>query len=124
MDDTYTWREHIIRSYDVMVLGIVYLIFGLMSSYIINYFSPTEYKDKDIQLIFEIGLEVAITVLFSYFIHIIVERLPLPMLGSKEIKESVIKEVRGGIVIAFAMFILQIKLRHKIQYLFFGKIVD
>ncbi len=46
------------------------------------------------------------------------------MVGSTEIREQIIKEVRGGIVIAFAMFTLQVKLRNKIQYLFYGKITN
>ena len=123
--DQYTWREHIVQSYDVMVLGITYLIFGLASSYIINYFSATaKSSDSKTKLAFEIGAEVAITVLFSYFIHVLVEYLPLPMIGTTEIRQEIIREVRGGIVIAFAMFTLQIKLRNKIQYLFYNKVED
>nr|QBK87255.1 MAG: hypothetical protein LCMAC201_01570 [Marseillevirus LCMAC201] len=118
----YTLKEHIIRSYDVMVLGIAYLIFGLASSYIINRFSSTAQPlDNKTKLILEIGAEVAVTVLFSYFIHIIIEKTPLPMAGTDEIKRQLIKQVRGGIVIAFAMFTLQVKLRNKIQYFFYGK---
>jgi len=123
--DQYTWREHLVRSYDVMVLGIAYLIFGLASSYLINRFSPAaESTDSHVKLMIEIGVEVAITVLFSYFIHVIIERLPLPMAGTTEIRQQIIREVRGGIVIAFAMFTLQIKLRNKIQYLFYGNVED
>ncbi len=119
----YTLREHFVRSYDVMVLGVSYLIFGLASSYTINRFSSTaNITDSKTRLIFEIAAEVAVTVLFSYFIHVIIEKLPLPMYGSREIRQEIIREVRGGIVIAFAMFTLQVKLRNKIQYLFYGKI--
>ena len=121
----YTIREHLIRSYDVVILGIAYLIFGFASSYMINHFSsnslPSDSKD---QLMLEIIAEVAVTVLFSYFIHILIEKLPLPMIGNEKLQESVIHEVRGGIVIAFAMFTLQVKLRNKIQYLFYGNIND
>ncbi len=121
----YTLKEHIIRSYDVMVLGIAYLIFGLASSYIINRFSSTAKPlDSKTKLILEIGAEVAVTVLFSYFIHVIIERMPLPMVGTTEIKRQLIKQVRGGIVIAFAMFTLQVKLRNKVQYFFYGKADD
>ncbi len=119
----YTWKEHLVRSYDVMVLGIAYLIFGMASSYIINRFSSAaKITDSKTRLLLEIGAEVAITVLFSYFIHVLIEHLPLPMVGSKEIRQEIIKEVRGGIVFAFAMFTLQVKLRNKILYLFYGKV--
>nr|QBK88223.1 MAG: hypothetical protein LCMAC202_05850 [Marseillevirus LCMAC202] len=122
MEEQYTVKEHLIRSYDVMVLGIAYLIFGLASSYVINRFSSTAHpSDSKTKLILEIGAEVAVTVLFSYFIHVIIERMPLPMAGTTEIKQQIIKQVRGGIVIAFAMFTLQVKLRNKILYLFYGK---
>lgn len=118
----YTITEHLQRSYDVMVLGIAYLIFGLASSYIINYFSFSASPDEPkLQLAMEIILEVAVTILFSYFIHIIIARMPLPMIGSEDIKQEIIKEVRGGIVIAFAMLSLQIKLRMKIEYFFYGQ---
>ena len=114
---------HFIKSYDVMVLGIVYLIFGLASSYLINRLSPSLSKgDSRIKISIEIMLEVAVTVLFSYIIHQVVERMPLPMAGSKELQYKIIREVRGGIVIAFAMFSLQIKLRNRIQYLFYHQI--
>lgn len=118
-----TLQGHLIRSYDVMILGIVYLVFGLASSFLINKFSlPMQPGDSKIKIVIEILLEVAVTVLFAYIIHQIVEKMPLPMAGTTEIKQQIIREVRGGIVIAFSMFVLQVKLRNKIQLLFFGKI--
>lgn len=121
----YTLKEHLMRSYNVMILGLVYLLFGLASSYFINRFSPiaTPETNKEM-LVLEIAIEVAITVLFSYFIHVIIERLPLPMIGPIDLRLQIIREVRGGIVIAFAMFTLQIKLRNKIQYLFYSSLKD
>ena len=121
--ENYTIKQHLVRSYNVMVLGIAYLILGLGSSYFINYFSPpADPKDSKEQLMIEIIVEVAITVLFSYFIHVIIEKLPLPMIGPDDLKLQIIREVRGGIVIAFAMFTLQVKLRNKIEYLFYGSL--
>ena len=122
MED-YTLREHLIRSYNVMVLGIAYLILGLTSSYFINKWSPPAKKGTSKEVLaFEIAVEVAVTVLCSYFIHVIIEKLPLPMIGPIDLKLEIIREVRGGIVIAFAMFTLQIKLRNKILYFFYDSL--
>ena len=118
-----TIKEHLIQSYNVMILGIVYLIFGLTSSYIINNFSPIiRPNESKLQLGIEICIEVAITILFAYIIHQIIENIPLPMAGSTENQLQTIREVRGGIIIAFSMFALQTTLRNKIQLLFFGHI--
>ena len=115
----YTWREHIVRSYDVMIVGIAYLIFGLASSFTINYFSAVgSPNDSKTRLAVEIIIEVAITVLFTYFIHLAVAELPLPMIGTKQVQADIVREIRGGIVIAFAMFTLQVKLRQKIELFF------
>jgi hypothetical protein len=125
MNSSITLEEHFIKSYNVMLLGIVYLIFGLASAYFINKFSYDVHPNKGkLQLAIEICIEVAVTVLFSYIIHYIVEIIPLPMAGTYEIKQETIHQIRGGIVFAFSMFVLQIKLRNKIQQLFFGRIED
>ena len=95
----------------------------MISSYLINKYSRDINEDKNTStLIFEIAMEVGFTVLFAYIIHRIIENLPLPLFGSEEKKKQLLEQVRGGIVIAFAMFSLQVKLRDKIQFLFFGKI--
>ena len=125
MSEPTTLRGHLIRSYNVMVLGIAYLMFGLPVSYFINRVSPVASTSESTgRLIFEIAAEVGVTILCSYIIHRLIERMPLPMIGTEQEKKQIIEQVRGGIVIAFAMFTLQLKLRNKIQYLFYGKIED
>jgi hypothetical protein len=108
-------KDHLIRVYDLTILGIAYLILGLLASYLINKYSSEYNVDASTgKLILEIILEVGVTIIFSYFIHIIVEKLPLPMTGTKQVRTEIIRQVRGGIILAFAMFTLQVKLRAKV----------
>lgn len=117
-------KKDLISAYNIIILGIAYLFLGLTSSYIINTISPSYTTSDKITLCVEIAIEIGITILFSYYIHKIIENLPLPMIGTKEEKRQIIENERGGIIIAFAMFCLQVKLRTKIQYLFFGKLME
>lgn len=119
-----TVNGHFVRAYNYVIIGLMYLVFGLISSYIINMLSPKLLgNESELRLAVEIILEVAVTILFSYVINRIIEKIRLPMAGTKQVQEEVISEMQGG-VIAFSIFTLQVKLRSKIQYFFYGKVED
>lgn len=114
-----TWKNDMITNYNVIILGIMYLLFGLTFSYFINIVSPPVNKRASkLVLLIEIIAEVGITTLFAYYLHKLIEILPLPMLGSREEQTNLIGNIRGGIIIAFSMFALQVKLKSKVQLLF------
>lgn len=114
-----TFGTHLLNSYNVMVIAIVYLVFGLTSSYIINKLSLPAYDLSKICLTRQIVVEVAVTVFVAYLIHMIVETIPLPLLGTPEEQEAARRRAQqSGIIIAFAMFVLQRNLVDKIQVLF------
>ena len=117
------FKYHLTKSYNVVIVSTTYLLFGLPFSYFINKISSDADKNTNkLLLLISIVFEVGLTVLFTYFLHRVMERLPLPLLGSARMKRRVIAEVRASIVIAFSMFALQVKLLHKIQLLFDSKI--
>ena len=116
-----TVRIEALRVYNIIIIGIIYSIFGLWISFSVNKFSPAlNTSASKEELWVQILTEISATLVLTYFLHIIVARIPLPLLGPKAVREDAFKRVRGGIITSFSMFALQVKLRYKIQYVFFG----
>ena len=129
-NDTTLSKELIIRGIkmiDIAYLTILYLLLSITFSVIldkmIGEFDPKEADKKTtFRLFMEIFGTVAIIGILAYFIRNMVERFPFPLNGIGGFQHSKVKELAGGTVFGFAIFLYQNNLRAKISYVIDNRI--
>lgn len=114
-----TWINWILRLVDISFLGILYLIGGIIVSSIITMFFPKYdeevYKFKSYRnLTLEIFSTAALLCVLGYVLRNIVRKIPFPLDGLFGYQHQNRSEIRGGIIISFAIFVLLTDFRKKI----------
>ena len=79
--------------------------------------TPNEHISKA-RILIEIYLNLIILAIASYIIRNVVELIPFPLDGVYGFEHRKVKELSGGIVTGFAIFLYQKNLRAKIDYFF------
>ena len=114
-----TWINLMLRIIDISFLGILYLIGGIIVSFIISLVFPKYdeevYKFKSyINLTLEIFSTAALLCVLGYVLRNIVRKIPFPLDGFFGYQHQNRSEIRGGIIISFAIFVLLTDFRKKI----------
>ena len=118
-------NELLIRSIkllDISLLGIYYFIGGVILSIMIDkLFSKYDeeiYEKKTIMEIFiECCLNISLIMISVYILRNIVELIPFPLHGYYGYDHYKVREIRGGILISFAVVSFQTNLKDKVNKL-------
>ena len=118
-------KELIIRGIkllDISLLGIYYFFGGLLVSLLINKLLPKYDEEKYkkitiVQLIFEISLNVSFIMVSAYFLRKIVQHIPFPLNGYYGYDHNRVSELKGGVLISFAIISYQLNLKNKVDLL-------
>lgn len=116
-------NEIIIRSLkclDISLLGCYYLILGVSAALLIN--KLLEMNEKEMEksstskLILILFLNTSLIMIAAYFMRKIVSYIPFPLEGLYGYQHSRVKEIKGGVIIAFSIIILQTNFKNVLKY--------
>lgn len=120
-------KFRIIKSLSIAILGVYYLVGGVIISEIIEYILPKyneeEYKKQSsLKIFLEIALSASIIVIFVYFLRLLIKRLPSPFENVDGFKMKQLKEINGTVILAYALFFNMNNLKFKLEE--FSKRID
>ena len=122
IDDSYFIRD--IKMIDISLLGVYYLICGIISAIIINkIFQEIEQsrgdnkEESNSYKAFRIILRTALIMISAYLMRNIVREIPFLLDGYFGYEHLRLKEMNGGVIIAFSIIALQPEYRKDIQSL-------
>lgn len=115
-------KFRIVKSLSIALLGVYYLVGGVIISEIIEYILPKyneeEYKKQSsFEIFLEIALSAAIIVVFVYILRLTIKRLPSPFENVDGFKMSQLKEINGTVILAYALFFNMNNLKFKLEEL-------
>jgi len=115
-------KFRIVKSLSIALLGVYYLVGGVIISEMIEYILPKyneeEYKKQSSFKIFlEIALSASIIVVVVYFLRLIIKRLPSPFENMDGFKMKQLKEINGTVILAYALFFNMNNLKFKLEEL-------
>lgn len=118
MDISYSFGFYLTKSFAIFSVAIYYFIFGSLMSIIINKCMKTTSDDElketsTISLIIDIMFTFGFLGLGFYLIRILVKHIPYLFDGSFGYEHYKLREVSGGIIIAYVMYTYQTKLLKK-----------
>ena len=134
MDDKV--KFYVAKTLTIAIVSIYYAILGAFFSILIDKsmrdFDPNKPPAKskladlgaDVIIVLESGATMALIGMSYYLIRKIVKTmLPQPFDGVGGFRTSLLRELSGGIIIAFVIFQFQIKLQARLHYLYkkYGK---
>jgi len=100
----------------IMVVSIYYFIFGSIISVFVNKFTPERNVKRmtTFRLIVEIATSFAFIGVFYYFLRKFIRVIPFPLDGYFGFKNVSLREMTGGIIVAFVIFTYQTKLTERL----------
>ena len=107
----------LIKCINISLIGNYYLILGIITSIILNQI----YKDTDSENISNINLSLrifsrtALIMIAAYIMRQIVKRIPGVFNGMFGYNHSRVKEIQGGVIIAFSIITLQKEFKSDIE---------
>ena len=115
-------KFRIIKSLSIAILGVYYLVGGVIISEMIEYILPKyneeEYKKQSsLKIFLEIALSASIIVIFVYFLRLLIKRLPSPFENVDGFKMKQLKEINGTVILAYALFFNMNNLKFKLEEL-------
>lgn len=122
IDDSYFIRA--IKMIDISLLGVYYLMCGIISAIVINkIFKEIEEsrgdnkEESNSYKAFRIILRTALIMISAYLMRNIVREIPFLLDGYFGYEHLRLKEMNGGVIIAFSIIALQSEYRKDIQSL-------
>ena len=111
-----------IKLLDISLLGMYYFFGGILVSVLIDKLLPKYddqiYKQKSLlQIILEISLNVSLIMISAYFLRKIVQHIPFPLNGYYGYDHNRVSELKGGVLISFAIISYQLNLKNKVDLL-------
>lgn len=107
-------KELVIRSIkclDISLLGIYFLTLGVAAALIVRRLVDKNATDQQSlstpQLVGRLMLRTALIMVLTYIIRIVVKKIPFPLNGFHGYNHCRLKEINGGVVMAFAIIALQ-----------------
>lgn len=115
-------KFRIIKSLSIALLGVYYLVGGVIISEMIEYILPKyneeEYKKQNsLKIFLEIALSASIIVIFVYFLRLVIKLLPSPFENVDGFKMKQLKEINGTVILAYALFFNMNNLKFKLEEL-------
>ena len=115
-------KFRIVKSLSIALLGVYYLVGGVIISEMIEYILPKyneeEYKKQNsLKIFLEIALSASIIVVFVYFLRLVIKLLPSPFENVDGFKMKQLKEINGTVILAYALFFNMNNLKFKLEEL-------
>mgnify|MGYP003682188943 CR=1 FL=1 len=108
----------IAKSLGIAYVTALYFTLGGMSSIMLNQLIPKlEDSDNDVRIVGEIILNFMLIAVVYYFLRRMVKNLPYPLDGKAGLNYGDLREIRGGVIIAFTIFVFQKRLASKLNYI-------
>ena len=80
-------------------------------------YNKEEYDSKSkIQIILELFANTILIMISAYILRNIVALVPFPLDGVYGYNHSIVKEVSGGVIISFAVIVLQSSFKRKLEH--------
>lgn len=120
----------VVKIIDIIIFSNIYFYFGIFVSYVLyKYISkPYDKKESKLRNFLQLAAEVGFLVTSVYFIRNIIKSLPNPLDGLYGFDASKVKEMNGGVVLAFAFtFFMKEPISDKVKNIFlttFDNITD
>ena len=111
----------LIKIADIIIFSNIYFYLGIFVSYILYKYLSKPYDEKESKLrnFIQLVLEVGILVTCVYLIRILVKSIPNPLDGLYGFDASKVKELNGGVVLAFAFtFFMKEPISDKVKKIF------
>ena len=115
-------KELLIRSIkllDISLLGIYYFIGGVILSIMIDklfskYDEEIYEKKTTMEIFIECCLYISLIMVCVYILRNIIELIPFPLHGYYDYDHYKVREIRGGVLISFAIVTFQPNLKAKV----------
>ena len=111
----------LVKIADIIIFSNIYFYLGIFTSYILyKYLSkPYDKKESKLRNFLQLVSEVGILVTCVYLIRILVKSIPNPLDGLYGFDASKVKELNGGVVLAFAFtFFMKEPISDKVKKIF------
>ena len=104
---------------NIAIVGNYFFFSGVIMSILINAIMPSfdekdKKKKKTIVLFGEIVLNIALIMIIAYILRNVIELIPSPLEGVAGYEQSRLKELSGGVVLAFSILVLQPNLKNRL----------
>ena len=111
-----------LRFLDISIMGIFYLLGGILFSTIINQIFPVFdkqiYDNKSLgNIIMELSLYSAIIMCFTFILRQLISVIKVPFDGWWGYNHNRIIEIRGGVIVSFAVLVLLTNFDKKLKYI-------
>ena len=111
----------LVKIADIIVFSNIYFYLGIFTSYILyKYLSkPYDKKESKLRNFIQLVAEVGLLVTSVYLIRILVKSIPNPLDGMYGFDAARVKELNGGVVLAFAFtFFMKEPISDKVKNIF------
>ena len=118
----------LVKLLDIALLGIYFFIGGVIISKIINNYIVSEYNEEEynkkskLTILGELLINTALITTSAYLLRQLVKKIPFIFdkhcFGNMCYNHKQVMEIKGGVVIAFAVIVLQTNYKKKLVYLF------
>jgi hypothetical protein len=114
------YKRFTLKMIDISIIGIMYLIGGLLIATFVEYIFPVyddiKYRQIELyKLILEIFGTVSLVMIAAYFLRHTIYIIPSPFDSWYGYNHSKVSEVKGGVIIAFSIFLLANNFKEKIR---------
>ena len=109
----------LVKMINIAIVGNYFFFSGVIMSILINAIMPSfdekdKKKKKTIVLFGEIVLNIALIMIIAYILRNVIELIPSPLEGVAGYEQSRLKELSGGVVLAFSILVLQPNLKNRL----------
>ena len=112
----------VVKLLGISFVGVLYFWLSVAASYPIDRYVFTNHEQKKKKRIFneviKISTQIALLMVIAYLVRNVVDRTHFPLNGLFGYNHLKLKEINGGIIIAFALLVTQYNLKHRITRLF------
>ena len=112
----------VVKLLGISFVGVLYFWLSVAASYPIDRYVFTNHEQKKkkriINEVIKISTQTALLMVIAYLVRNVVDRTHFPLNGLFGYNHLKLKEINGGIIIAFALLVTQYNLKHRITELF------
>ena len=118
----YPYERFVLRMIDISILGIMYFVGGLTIAMVMETIFPEYEKKKYDRMdlhwyILELFGTVSFVMIFAYILRHTIYAIPCAFDGVYGYEHSNVSEAKGGVIVAFSIFLLSTNFKEKIKSL-------
>ena len=100
----------LIKLFDIGLIGIYYFLFSFIASILLNKVNKNFLNMNDSNILIMLGkilINIFLIMIIVFYIRFIIKRIPFVFDKMYGFNHSLVKELNGGVIIAFALFFSQ-----------------